>query len=53
MVIIVEIVVLNYGLSVFHVENIYNQVQNYCPNCGSKLSNEENIKFCEECGEKL
>jgi len=29
------------------------KMNNYCPNCGSKLSNQENIKFCEECGEKL
>ncbi|NVM34123.1 MAG: zinc ribbon domain-containing protein [Candidatus Lokiarchaeota archaeon] len=29
------------------------KMNNYCPNCGSKLNNKENIKFCEECGEKL
>ncbi len=29
------------------------RMNKYCPNCGSKLKNEENIKFCEECGEKL
>lgn len=29
------------------------KMDNYCPNCGSKLRNKESIKFCEECGEKL
>ncbi|MEE9377895.1 MAG: zinc ribbon domain-containing protein [Candidatus Lokiarchaeia archaeon] len=29
------------------------KMNNYCPNCGSNLRNKENIKFCEECGEKL
>ena len=29
------------------------KMNNYCPNCGSKLRNQENLKFCEECGEKL
>jgi len=29
------------------------KMNNYCPNCGAKLRNKENIKFCEECGKKL
>ncbi|MFX1501300.1 MAG: zinc ribbon domain-containing protein [Promethearchaeota archaeon] len=29
------------------------KINNFCSNCGAKLRNKENIKFCEECGEKL
>ena len=26
---------------------------NFCANCGAELKSIENIKFCEECGEKI
>jgi len=29
------------------------KITNFCSNCGKELKNQENIKYCEECGEKI